>query len=122
MRGGLMQAVLRFFESDFAKILDGERDRDLHRQLACAIRQRLSSCVREKLDSEWLKQVTTGREEFGTEAGPIGSPSFSLLQMHRECGFFGWDFRLDLSRKSSGHLSHSGRPSLEAERAFPVEG
>ena len=27
-----------------------------------------------------------------------------------------------LSRKSSGHLSHSGHPSLKSQRAFPVEG
>jgi|GEM_PF-3297486 len=91
-----MKIILDFQKEDFSSILEGERDFDLLRQLSRAIRARLSKSMRATIGNAWLKHTLSGREEFLTLAGPIGSSGFSLARMHSEGGFYAWDFRISV--------------------------
>ena len=96
-----MNIFLNFSKDTFLTVLEGQRDNDLQRSLENAVRGAIEEAFESAIGHKLLKSNISGRRNFSTKDGPIGSPDFSVARILKEGGFYVNDFQFQLDAPKS---------------------
>jgi hypothetical protein len=94
----LMDLVISLSQSDFAKVLDGNRDFDFGRNLEAALTNAVKAAATEIFSQRLVSLQMLKVGLFSSHAGRINSPAFSVAAIKSEGHFFaaGFHYQMDV--------------------------
>lgn len=114
-----MDLILTVSEADLAKALDGNRDYDLNRNLAGAVKNAVKAAATELFGKRLVSFRTLQSGSFSLHSGRINSPSFSVAGIKSEGHFYAGGFHFEMDVK--GDTANAVK-SIEAARNVDFSG